>query len=91
MEPALQEASSGFSAGTTESRSSTVIIWLAPVVMQMMTSHCSLIPETIRRIISRSEDGSPVSGFRAWMWTAAAPARQASTDWRMISSGVMGR
>ena len=67
MEPALQEASSGLRAGTTEMRSSTVIIWLPPVVMQTMASQLSLIPLTTSRIRPISEVGSPVSRSRPWI------------------------
>jgi hypothetical protein len=39
----------------------------------------------------RSDEGLPVSGFRAWMWTMEAPAWAAWIAESAISCGVIGR
>ncbi len=91
MEPASNEAMSGFRAsGARRSSMEKFRPGMPLVVRQRTRSVFSRSGSTTRRKTSTSWLPSPVLGSRTWMCTTAAPARQHSIADCAISSGVSG-
>src|SRR3989338_5581550 len=72
-------------------RCSSVMIADPPVVMLMMPSHPALIAGRNPAQCAGSEDGWPVSGWRACRCRIAAPASAAPIALAVICAAVTGR